>query len=89
MKEGDGYYWWEDSISERNAERILQAQYPELTKEEIKDKEEVENYRKAVIDIKLEPDVDQVGRMNDKRQQTVDNYRNAVLKLLKLPAAPS
>merc|ERR1712136_311996 len=71
MSESDGYYWWEDSQSERSVERVLKAQFTEL-----------ENYRQAVIDVKLEPEIDELGRMNEKREEIVENYKNSVLQLL-------
>ena len=82
MSEADGYYWWEDSQSEKSVERVLKAQFPELDKEAIKNKSQVENYRQAVIDVKLEPDIDELGRMNEKREEIVENYKNSVMQLL-------
>jgi len=60
----------------------LKAQFPELDKDAIQQKTEVENYRQAVIDVKLEPEIDELGRMNEKREGIVENYKNSVLQLL-------
>ena len=56
----------------------------------IRSLDDVRDYRKAVIDVKLEPAIDIPGNMTEERQKVVDNYKNSVLKLLNIkPLAPS
>ena len=80
MNDYDGYYWWEESTSHKNIRNIFKNESDEtLTK-----REEVENYRKAVTSIKLEPEPDQAGEMTESRAQLLENYKESVLKLLNL-----
>ena len=80
MNDYDGYYWWENSKSHMNVKNIFKDESDDtLTK-----REEVENYRKAVTSIKLEPEPDNVGEMTETRAQLLDNYKQSVLKLLNL-----
>ena len=80
MNDYDGYYWWENSNSHKNIRNIFKHESDDtLTK-----RPEVENYRKAITSLKVEPEPDTVGEMTGCRAQLLDDYKQSVLKLLNL-----
>ena len=80
MNDYDCYYWWEESNSHKNLKNVFKDEKDD----ELLNRPEVEEYRKAVSNIKLDPEPDNLGRMTDSRSVLLKDYKQAVLKLLNL-----
>ncbi|XP_076824005.1 small ribosomal subunit protein mS35-like isoform X1 [Clavelina lepadiformis] len=81
MDDYDYYYWWENSVSHQNLKRALGGSLDEA---DAMKRGDVAAYRKAVTNIKQEPQPDKPGQITEDRISLLNNYKESVLALLNL-----